>query len=84
MKIYNLYGFEKDPNTVGRIDIAYVIESNTISSVIFNIISSEYDVYNNLKTKDELKYKIDSTQNMELLSINKNIYGSIPKKWTAR
>jgi hypothetical protein len=84
MKVYNLYGFEKDPVAVGRIDVAYVIESNTMNSIIFNIISNEYDVYNTLKSKEQLRYKIETNQNMSLLSINKIHYGSMNKSWSAK
>jgi hypothetical protein len=76
--IINVYGtsnFKKDNILQGTIEVSYVVEPETSSSALINIISKSYDLTMTLLLIDQTRYRIDKDNELSLHSIEQDVSG---------
>jgi len=74
---YNTSNFKKYGTPQGQADVTYLVEADTSSTALVNIISKVYDVNGKLTLLDQTRYQIDSNNNMILYSIDQQYYDSL-------
>lgn len=76
LNIYGTVDFKKDNISQGKIDVTYLVEPDTASTALINIISKSYSTTGQLLFTDQTRYRIDTSNNLTLHSIDQQESGS--------
>jgi hypothetical protein len=74
---YGMSNFKKSGTPQGQTDVTYIIEPDTSTTAIINIVSKVYDASGKLTLTDQTRYQIDATNTMVLTSIDQQYSDAI-------
>jgi hypothetical protein len=81
---YNISNFKKYGTPQGQTDVTYLVEADTSSTALVNIISKVYDANGKLTLVDQTRYQIDVGNNLTLSSIDQQYSDSLSLRIIAK